>query len=245
QSNFNAYYGSAIDDSKIDGNIGSEWDDAGKTTGVVIDPQGSADVWTKNDGTNLYIAVRFTADSANPWIAIQLGGNSCMEANTDAALFGNDNYNVDGYVDCYMSGTGGAKADSTQEGRGAINVTASKSVEVELKKSLNSGDAAGKDINWAINETRTMIIIWDSNGRGSSGGTSNHYGNGPVLGTGTVRTLFLNFKSLEQSGTSIFPNVDATLVAVAVVVVIIAVVVITIGLLWLRKRGARRKFEPS
>lgn len=226
QSDFNAYAGSTIEDSQIDGAIGAEWDDAAKYTGIAIDPQGTAEVWTKNDGTNLYIAVKFTADAGNPWVGIQLGGNSCMEANTDTALFGNDHYNVDGYVDCYMSPTGGAKADATKNGMGAISVDSSNVVTVELKKPLYSGDTDGRDINWAANETHTMIIIWDSNGLGSSGGMASHAG-GTVLGTGTVRTILVNSSEKPGSaanGGTAFPS--STYIVALVVVAAVAIVIL-------------------
>lgn len=244
QADFNAYNGAAIEDEKIDGVIGSEWDDAGKTTSVALNPEGTADVWTKNDGTNLYIAVRFTADSINPWVAVQLGGNSCMEANTDGGIFGNDNYNVDGYVDIYMSGTGGAKADATQNGRGAINITAQNVVTIELKKPLNSGDSAGKDINWAQNATQTLVVIWDSNGRGSSGGTTNHYGSGLLIDTAIVRTILINPESSPQSGNQIFGNIDP-IVIIILVVVVVAVVAVIVGVLWVRKRGTKKNLSPN
>jgi len=240
QANFNAYLGASIDDSQIDGNIGTEWDDAGKTTGVVLNPQESAEVWTKNDGTNLYIAVRFTADSSNPWVAIQLGGNGSMEANTDGAIFGNDNYNIDGYVDIYMSGTGGAKADATQNGKGAINVTTQNVVTIELKKPLNSGDTAGKDINWAQNETQTLTIIWDSNGRGSSGGATNHYGNNPVIDTAMVRTILINSNSIAQAGNPILTNIDTTTLVIIIITFVAVVIVIIVGVIWVRKRGTKK-----
>jgi len=240
QANFNAYLGAAIDDNQIDGNIGTEWDDAGKTTGVALNPQASAEVWTKNDGTNLYIAVRFTADSSNPWVAIQFGGNGSMESNMDGALFGNDNYNIDGYVDIYLSGTGGAKADPTQNGKGAINVTAQNVVTIELKKPLNSGDTAGKDINWAQNETQTLVMIWDSNGRGSSGGTTNHYGSGIALDTAIVRKLLINSNSMPQGGNPILTNTDTTTIAILAVALVVAIVVVIVGARWVRKRGTKK-----
>jgi len=240
QANFNAYLGAAIEDSQIDGNIGSEWDDAGKTTGVALNPQGIAEVWTKNDGINLYIAARFTVDSSNPWVAIQFGGNGSMESNMDGALFGNDNYNIDGYVDIYLSGTGGAKADPTQNGKGAINVTAQNLVTIELRKPLNSGDTAGKDINWAQNGTQTLVMIWDSNGRGSSGGTTNHYGNSAVLDTAIVRTLLINSSSMPQGGNPILTNADTTTIAILAVALVVAVVVVIVGVRWVRKRGTKK-----
>jgi hypothetical protein len=151
-----------------------------------------------------------------------------MEENTDTALFGDDNYNVDGYVDCYMSPTGGAKADVSKNGIGAISVGSLNVVTVELKKSLNSGDTDGRDINWAANETHTMIIIWDSNGRGSSGGTASHAGG--TLGTGTVRTILVNPNEKAGSaadGGTAFPSSTyiVALVAVAAVAILVLAVI--------------------
>jgi hypothetical protein len=174
-------------------------------------------------------------------VGIQLGENSSMKANADVALFGNDHYNVNGYVDYYMSSTGGAKADTTQNGVGALNVTSSNLVTVELKKPLNSSDAAGKDINWAVSETQTLIIIWDSNGRGSSGGNTNHYGNGASVDTAMVRTLLINSNSLSESGNPILSNFDTTTTVIVLVIVIVAILVVIVGVRWVRKRGAGKQ----
>ena len=243
EADFNAYSGAAIDDSKIDGNIGSEWDDAGKATGVAINPQGTADVWTKNDGTNLYIAIRFTADSNDPWVAVQLGGNSCMEAGADLALFGNNlpQFSKDGYVDGYMGGTGAAKPDATQNGKGALNVTSQNVVTVELKKPLNSGDIAGNDINWAQNQTQTLVVIWNSDNFGSSGGTTSHYRNGLELGTAIVRTLLINSNSMAQSGNPILANIDTNTLIILVAILVVAVVAVILVVFLVRKRGSKTK----
>src|SRR4030042_1537727 len=122
QQDFEAFLGNAIDDAAIDGTIGSEWDDAGNFDNVAISPQGTAEVWTKQDGTYLYIAVRFTADSSNPWMALLFGGTTCMQANTDGALFGHDEYAANGYRDISFGGLGVIAIDATQDGKGAITV---------------------------------------------------------------------------------------------------------------------------
>ncbi len=70
QYDFNAFLGNSIADIEIDGTIGSEWNDAGNYTDVAINPRGTAEIWTKHDGTYIYIAMRFTADSNNPWVAL-------------------------------------------------------------------------------------------------------------------------------------------------------------------------------
>lgn len=249
QSDFNAFSGNEIADNQIDGTIGNEWDDAGHVSDVALNPQGTADVWTKNDGNFLYIAVRFTADSNDPWMGIQLGGSSCMESGADLALFGNNDtqFNPTGYKDCHLAGAGAARVDATQNGIGALNITPQNVVSVELKKPLNSGDTAGKDINWAMNETKTMVMIWDSNGRGSSGGNTNHYGNGATVDTPKVRTLVINSNTLSeggnpsQDGNPILGNLDTTTAIIALVIVIVAVLAIIFGVIRVRKRNAGKQ----
>jgi hypothetical protein len=169
QTDCNAYRGKTIPDSEIDGVIGPEWDDAGKIK-TTINPEGLADVWTKQDGTYLYVAIRFYADSQNPWVAIQFGQAFCMSPSADGALFGDDNYAPNGYKDIYFLNGGQIGIDAIQNGVGAISVNASNCVVVELKKPLNSGDTAGNDINWTQACSYPMVIMWDSNGGGSGGG---------------------------------------------------------------------------
>ena len=55
QYDFNAFLGNSIADTEIDGTIGSEWNDAGNYTNVAINPQGTAEIWTKHDGTRFYL----------------------------------------------------------------------------------------------------------------------------------------------------------------------------------------------
>ena len=236
QTDFNAYKGTAIDDSQIDGAIGSEWDDAAKYAGVAIDPQGTATVWTKNDGTFLYIAYQFTADAGNPWTGVQFGGNGSMEGGADGALFGDDNYNIDGYVDIFMSGTGAAKADASQNGKGAMNVDSSNVVTVELKKPLSSGDTAGQDINWTVNETHTLVIIWDSNGRGSSGGATSHSTEGNALATADVKSILINSEQKQVGTTNGQPEVPALAYVVALVAVVAVVAIAVLAVFLKRKR---------
>lgn len=237
QTDFNAYKGAAIDDSKIDGVIGNEWDDAAKYFDVAIDPQGTATVWTKNDGTNLYIAYQFTADSGDPWIAVQLGGNSCMASGADAALFGNNlpQFSKNGYVDCYLSGTGAIRADATQNGKGAMTVDSSNVVTVELKKPLNNGDSAGQDINWTLSETHTLILIWNSNILGSSGGSVSHSTKGNALGTATLRTVLINSAEKPSGATDGQPGFFG-LSFVVVLVAIIAIAAVVILAVFLRRK---------
>lgn len=211
QVDFDAYKGAAIADGLIDGVIGTEWDDGGHYTGVTIDPMGTAEIWTKHDGTNLYFALRFTADSNNPWIAIQLGRDSCMDNSADGALFGHDSYAADGYADIKFDGVGPILVDSTQNGVGAMTVV-SNLVTIELKKPLNSGDAAGNDITWLEGSQQKLVIAWDSNGGGSSGGTTNHRDGGP-----TSRTIFIDPNPIPE-----FPG--WVFIAVLLIVTIPAIV---------------------
>jgi hypothetical protein len=57
QFDFNAFLGNQIVDESIDGVIGAEWDDAANYADIAIEPQGTAEVWTKNDGIHLYVAL--------------------------------------------------------------------------------------------------------------------------------------------------------------------------------------------
>jgi hypothetical protein len=202
QQDFNAFLGNTIDDAAIDGTIGSEWDDAGNYANVAINPQGTAEVWTKHDETYLYMAVRFTADSSNPWMALLLGGTTCMQANTDGALFGHDNYAANGYQDISFVSLGAISIDASQEGIGAITVGSSNLVTIELKKPLNSGDSDGKDMAWTEDNTYAMIIMWDSNGGGSSGGSASH-----SSGSITERAILINSNVIPEFPGLIFAAV--------------------------------------
>ncbi|MFQ5621745.1 MAG: hypothetical protein ACE5FT_07995 [Candidatus Nanoarchaeia archaeon] len=184
---FNAYKGSSISDILIDGTIGTEWDDAKQYDNVPITPSGTAKIWVKNDGTYLYIAIRFTADSNNPWIALQFDATGCMDAGADVAIFGDDNLVSDEYSDAHFSGISVVVADATQDGVGAIDIGIGNTVTIELKKLLNSGDSAGNDIAWSEGNTYSLVIAWDSNGGGSSGGNINH-----KAGVPTARTIYIN-----------------------------------------------------
>lgn len=175
--------GTAVADASIDGTIGTEWSDAQSYTNIPITPTGTASIWVKNDGTNLYMAVQFTADSNNPWVALQLGATGCMDANSDGALFGHSSYADNGYVDIKYDGAGPIIVDGTQNGRGAISVGAGNLVTIELKKPLASGDTAGSDTAWTVGNTYSLVIAWDTNGGGSSGGTTNHRSANPIART--------------------------------------------------------------
>jgi len=178
-----AQKGAAIDDASIDGVLGPEWSDANSYTNVPITPSGTASIWVKNDGTYLYMTVQFTADSNNPWIAFQFGTSGCMDANSDGALFGHDSYAASGYVDIKYDGPGPIIVDTVQDGKGAMVIGSGNLVTIELKKPLNSGDASGGDIAWTVGNTYSLVIAWDSNGGGSSGGTTNHKSATPIART--------------------------------------------------------------
>ena len=193
QHDFDAFSGNPIGDTAIDGAIGSEWDDAGNYTDVAISPQGTAEIWTKHDGTYLYIAVRFTADSDNPWVAFLFGGTLCMEEGTDGVLFGHDSYAANGYRDTAFNGFTEISVDASQDGKGAITVDSSNLVSVELKKPLSSGDSAGKDIAWTESNTYALIIMWNSNLYGASGGSVTH-SDGPI----EDRTIFINPNAIPE-----------------------------------------------
>jgi hypothetical protein len=220
QVDFDAFLGNPISDEELDGVIGSEWDDAGNYASVAIEPQGTAELWTKNDGTYLYLAMQFTADSANPWVAFQFDFSSHMSSGADGAIFGHDRLGSNQYRDISFGGIGSISADATQDGAGAINVGDSNLVTIELKKPLDSGDSAGEDIEWTAGNTYTLIIRWDSNGGGSSGGDSSHL-DGPARN----RTIFINTEEIPEF------SVLTLLVVLAAVAVIVMI---------LRKKGKLR-----
>ena len=193
QPDFDAFLGNPISDGEIDGVIGSEWDDAGNYPDIAIEPQGTAEIWTKNDGTYLYLALQFTADSANPWVAFQFDSTSHMSSGADGAIFGHDRLGANEYRDISFGGIGSISADPTQNGVGAIHVDDQNMVTVELKKPLNSGDSAGADIDWTADNTYTMIIRWDSNGGGSSGGDNSH-----LSGPERNRAIFINTNEIPE-----------------------------------------------
>ena len=122
--------------------IEAEWDDAANYADIIIEPQGTAEVWIKNGGTHIYIALQFTADSNNPWVAIQFDITSHMSSGADGAIFGHDRIGASEYRDISFGGVGSISVDEIQNGIGAINVGDSNQVTMELKKPLDSGDSA-------------------------------------------------------------------------------------------------------
>ena len=213
QFDFNAYLGKSVLDEEIDGIIGSEWDDASNYSEISIAPQGTAEIWTKHDGTFLYIAMKFMADSSNPWVGIQYERTNHMSSGADGALFGHDRIGPNEYRDISFGGFGSISTDSIQNGIGAIQVGDSNLVTVELKKPLNSGDSAGNDIEWVAGNLYTLIIRWDSNGGGSSGGNSSH-----LSGSFEDRTILINMDEIpEFSGLTLF----VVLIAFTIIVIIL------------------------
>ncbi len=205
QADFVACRGATISDDQIDGTIGGEWNDAGSYANVSIAPYGIAHFWTKQDGSFLYMGLKFVADSNNPWVAFQLGHSFCMSTTVDGALFGDDNYGPSEYQDIsFTGGVVGIAPDKVQNGIGAINVNGSNFVTVELKKPLNSGDVAGKDINWGEGNAYAFLVVWDSEGGGSSGGGANHAATTP-----RAYTLLISEDPMPE-----FPSTSIVLVAV-------------------------------
>lgn len=187
QFDFDAFTGNSISDAEIDGIIGNEWDDASNYPDTSIGPTGTAEIWTKHDGTHLYIAIEFIADSSNPWVGIQFEKTNHMSSGADGAIFGHDGIGPDHYRDISFGGFGRISSDTKQDGVGVIYVGTSNIVTIELKKPLNSGDSDGSDIAWYADESYTLIVLWDSNGGGSSGGSSGHTGSSQ-----SNRTIFIN-----------------------------------------------------
>jgi hypothetical protein len=212
QTDLNAYSGSTIEDSQIDGVIGDEWSDAGNYTSVAINPQGTANILVKNDGANLYIAIKFTADSGNPWLAIMFADAGHMTAGADGAVFGDDRFSADGYTDVGFGGAGIVDADAAQNGKGAITVDSQNRVAVELKKPLDSGDSAGKDIAWSTGNTYSVTVMWDTNGAGSSGGSVNHY-NGAL----TAKTMLVNADAIPEFPAALILAILAATIVFAVI----------------------------
>jgi hypothetical protein len=172
QSDFIAYRGGGFHDGQIDGYIdSSDWNDAGYYPSVALAPSGTGELWIKHSAGTLFIALKFTADSSNPWVGIQYQESVPMASGADGSIFGNDNLGS-GYVDVTFGGEGVVSADSSQDGVGYMYVTASNVVSLELKKPLSSGDSG--DIAWDVGNSYNLTLIWDSDGGGSSEGSADH-----------------------------------------------------------------------
>ena len=187
QSDFIAFRGGGFHDGMIDGYIDltSEWNDANYYPSVELTPQGTAEVWIKHAAGILFIALKFTADSDNPWVGIQYQESDHMSSGADGSMIGNDGLGANKYVDVTFGGEGIVSADSSQDGIGAIIVSDSNVVSIELKKPLSSGDSG--DIDWVVGESYPIILIWDSDGGGSNGGSSNHQS-----GSDATMSIFLD-----------------------------------------------------
>jgi hypothetical protein len=232
------FLGNSINNSDIDGIIGDEWDDITSYTNEKISPQGSAQIWLKHDQTHLYIAVVFEADSNNPWIALQLGNPNCMTSNTDGAIFGHDDLSPNGYQDISFGGFGIIRSDISQDGIGAMDITMN-TVTIEIKKPLNTQDADGKDIQWSPANSYDIIIMWDSNGGGSSGGTTSHTSNNPK-----PKNIYLETQTTPSptptstQSPSPTPSPSPALPDLTTIIAIIVVVLIVIAILiYFRKRS--------
>lgn len=212
QVDFDAFLGNPIPDEEIDGTIGNEWNDAGNYTGVAIDPPATAEIWTKHDQTYLYIAMQFMADSANPWVGFQFEQTNHMSPGADGAIFGHDEIGANQYRDISFGGFGIISADGTQNGEGTINLSPSNLVTVELKKPLSSGDSEGADIEWTVGNTYTLIIRWDSNGGGSSGGDSSHFS-----GSVRDRTIHINTDEIPEFSATTLLLTLATMTAIILI----------------------------
>jgi hypothetical protein len=197
QAAFTAFAGATIEDSKIDGVIGNEWNDAGTYPEASIFGNKTAALWLKHDGSYLYVAYRIVGDSNNPWSAMQFSDLNCMANGADAVLLGHDEYSPNGYVDISFGGMGIIYVDAVQNGKGVINVEAAN-ITVELKKPLNSGDTGGKDIAWSTNRTYIFRIMWDSDGNGSSGGNTSHQT------TGNPNVIALSVQAVPEIPSAVF-----------------------------------------
>ena len=214
QPDFVAVRGASIPDNQIDGNIGPEWNDASSYTDVSIAPNGIAHVWVKQDGTYLYLALEFLADSNDPWVALEFGNSVCMSANADGALFNSDNYCPNSYSDISYTQSAGVASDECQDGKGAVSVNASKFVSLELKKPLSCNDTPGKDVSWSEGNTYSVLMTWDSNGGGSSGGEANH-----ALQPPAAQTILISSKAIPE-----FPY---PMLALGVLVAAVSLVLLT------------------
>ena len=172
QSDLIAYRGTGFHYGSIDAYIDlqTEWNDANYYPSVELAPQGTAEVWIKHSPQTLYIALKFTVDSADPWVGFQFEQSDHMASGADGAILGNSQ--LGSYADVTFGGAGSVSKDSIQDGYGAIHVSSSNVVSVELYKPLRSDDS--NDIDWVTGETYSLVLIWDSDGGGSDGGSADH-----------------------------------------------------------------------
>ncbi len=240
QSDLIMVYGNSIADQYIDGAIGAEWDDVTSYINVPISPIGNAQIWLKHDQTHLYIAVQFEGDSDNLWVAVQLGNPNCMTSNTDGALFGHDDLSPDGYQDINFGGYGVIRSDKSQDGVGAMQISLN-STTIELKKPLNTPDLEGNDIQWSEDNSYDVIIMWDSNGGGSSGGSISHNRVSPK-----PKTIYLQAQttpsptSTPKSTPTQTPSPTPTIFDPTTLIAIVAVAVIVLSIfIYFMKRQKR------
>lgn len=91
-------------------------------------------------------------------------------------------------------------------------MSTSNLVTVELKKPLNSGDSAGKDVAWSEDNTYTLVIMWDSDGGGSNGGSVSHNTRTPM-----ARTVFINSNVIPEFSGLMFLAVLAAMAIAALI----------------------------
>ena len=243
QSDLTMVLGNSITDQDIDGVIGTEWDDVTSYTNVGISPMGNAQIWLKHDQPHLYIAAQFEVDSNNPWVALQLGNPSCMTSDTDGALFGHDDLSPDGYQDINFGGFGVIRSDTSQDGVGAMQISMN-SVTIELKKPLNTQDLNGRDIQWSEDNSYDIIVMWDSNGGGSSGGTTSHTSASPKPKTIYLQAQTTPSPSPTSKPTSTptpTPSPTPTSFDLTTIIAIIAVLVIVSAILIYFMKRKKRK----
>ena len=156
-----------------------------------------------------------------------------MTSNTDGAIFGHDDLSPNGYQDISFGGFGVIRSDASQDGVGAIDISMN-TVTIELKKPLNSQDETGNDIQWSEDSSYDIIIMWDSNGGGSSGGTTSHTSTNPK-----PKTIYLEPQVIQPSPTptqspsptpspsptSDFPDFTATITIITVVIIVVAILI--------------------
>lgn len=136
QTDFSMFLGNTVNAIEIDEIIGQEYNDVTSYTNMEINPQRIAEIWLKHDKNHLFTVIQFTGDLDNPWVALQLENTDCMTSNTDGALLGHDSIAPNEYQHIYFGGLGVTKTDFSQNLVGAIDISTSYVVTIELKKTL-------------------------------------------------------------------------------------------------------------
>jgi hypothetical protein len=143
--------------------VPGEWDDAAQTSFTVNVPGGTTDgiLFVKNDGENLYLAVRFARDVVDE--TSLLGFEFDNNSNGAGPEDGDEYFNFapgTGFSDAYRSTCGelpaGCVTNDRTDGAGAFHNDGAFSV-YELSHSLNSGET-GKDFA-LIAPTRIGVML--------------------------------------------------------------------------------------